>query len=187
MSKNTPRRNSGKRSNDRGSASFRWLLPVAAVSAFVGFIVYLDSVDPDSVSEQPEATAPDPTPESESRKEKRERDFRFYDMLPESEVVTPDIEAYEPGPGMADRNLEYILQVGSFRSHDDAERQRAEVGFQGLRAYINEVSTNEGAIWYRVMVGPFDSRSDMNRAVDRLVAINIQPLVRQRSTEKSDE
>ena len=32
------------------------------------------------------------------------------------------------------------------------------------------------------MVGPYGSRSDMNKAVDRLVSINIQPLVRQRKT-----
>ncbi len=180
-------RNSSTTGKSKGNASFGWLIPVAAVSAFVGFIVYLNSIDPDSTADQPALSAPEATPDPETREERGEPNFRFYDMLPESEVVTPDVEAYEPGPGMADRNLEYILQVGSFRSEGDAERQRAEVGFQGLQAYINEVSTNEGSVWYRVMVGPFDSRSEMNRAVDRLVAINIQPLVRQRTTESSEE
>ncbi|HTN35153.1 MAG TPA: SPOR domain-containing protein, partial [Marinobacter sp.] len=35
-----------------------------------------------------------------------------------------------------------------------------------------------GAVWYRVNVGPFTSRSQANAAVDKLVNINIQPLVR---------
>ena len=186
MSKKASRK-SNANAKTKGGASYGWLVPVAAVSAFVGFIVYLDSVDPDSASDQAGPSAPETAPEPDTGDDEGERSFQFYDMLPESQVVTPDVEAYEPGPGMAERNLEYILQVGSFRSESDAERQRAEVGFQGLQAYVNEVGTSEGSTWYRVMVGPFDSRSDMNRAVDRLVAINIQPLVRERTTESSEE
>jgi len=96
--------------------------------------------------------------------------------------MTPDTEAYEPEPDLAAQDREYILQAGSFRTRKDAERQRAQVGFQGLRAQIQEVSVDGNKTWYRVMVGPYGSRSDMNKAVDRLVSINIQPLVRQRKT-----
>lgn len=160
----------------------RWLIPVAAVSGFVGFLVYLNSIDPSGDTAQEEV----PTiskPESDTSETKDEDpEFRFYEMLPESEVMTPDTEAYEPKPDLSARNREYILQAGSFRTREDAERQRAQVGFQGLRAQIQEVSVDGNNTWYRVMVGPYDSRSDMNKAVDRLVSINIQPLVRQRKT-----
>lgn len=160
----------------------RWLIPVAAVSGFVGFLVYLNTIDPppETGSGSP-STVSEPEPES-STPRGEDPEFRFYEMLPESEVMTPDTEAYEPEPDLSAQNREYILQAGSFRTHKDAERQRAQVGFQGLRARIQEVSIDENKTWYRVMVGPYDSRSDMNKAIDRLVSINIQPLVRQRKT-----
>ena len=185
MTRNTSSRRDSNPSRSQGGASLRWLVPVAAVSALVGFIIYLDTVDPgDATKPEPTASAPEQPEGEPSEAQQDEPKFRFYDMLPESEVVTPDVEAYEPGPGMADRDLEYILQVGSFRSHEDAERQRAQVGFQGLQAHISEINADGNATWYRVMVGPFESRSDMNRAVDRLVSIDIQPLVRERAIEE---
>ncbi|MDX1589592.1 MAG: SPOR domain-containing protein [Oleiphilaceae bacterium] len=186
--KSPPRRQPGKPTGDTESrASFGWLLPVAAVSAFIGFIVYLDSQEPDpgpGAPEQPVTTQPAP---SSRDSEETQRNFRFYDMLPESSVVTPDVNAYDPGPGAAERNIEFILQTGSFRSEKDAEQQRAQVGLQGLRARISTVSPQPDSTWYRVEVGPYTDRSEMNRAIDRLVSINIQPLVRQRSTEDDKE
>lgn len=162
--------------------SLRWLIPVALLAGFAGFLVYLDSLDPEGGEGQPQTTTrPEQTPEKD--RDGEPPDFRFYEMLPDSEVATPDIEAYRPDESESERNLEYILQAGSFQTREDAERQRAQVGFQGLRARISEVSVDDGGVWYRVMVGPFDSRSRMNQAMDRLVEINIQPLVRRREAE----
>ncbi|TVP53939.1 MAG: sporulation protein [Halomonadaceae bacterium] len=167
-------------------ASFAWLVPVAALSAFVGFIIYLGTYQGDQAPVTPAepVTSQPATPRDSGAPQ--ERDFRFYDMLPESSVVTPDMDAYEPGPGAAELNIEYILQTGSFRSEKDAEQQRAQVGFQGLRARISSVSTEAGGTWYRVEAGPYTDRSEMNRAIDRLVSINIQPLVRQRSAQSTE-
>ena len=97
-------------------------------------------------------------------------------MLPESEVVPPKVEEYTPGPTQTDFN--YLLQSGSFRSKEDAERQRAQIAFQGLRASTQRIDLDNGSVWYRVNVGPFSSRSQMNSAIDKLVSLNIQPLVR---------
>lgn len=167
----------------KNTTSLHWLIPVALLSGFVGFLVYLDSLEPDSDDSERDTT-PAPAKESpEPESSGEEPDFQFYEMLPDSEVATPDIEAYRPEKGDSGENLEYILQAGSFQTREDAERQRAQVGFQGLRARIAEVSVDDGGVWYRVMVGPFESRSRMNQAVDRLVEIDIQPLVRQRETD----
>ena len=106
----------------------------------------------------------------------KEQNFRFYEMLPESEVVPPKVEEYTPGPAM--QEFDYVVQSGSFRSKEDAERQRAQIAFQGLRAHVQRIDLDNGSVWYRVNVGPFNSRSQMNSAVDKLVTINIQPLVR---------
>ena len=159
----------------------RWILSLAAVGAFIGFIVYLNTLEPmestapgqqqPAVSEpsKPAASKPEPKTGQEPR-------FKFYDMLPESEVVPPTVEEYTPSP--ATQDFRYLVQAGSFRTAEDAERQRAQIAFQGLKTKVSQITTGEGKTWYRVNVGPFDSRSQMNSAVDKLVTINIQPLVR---------
>jgi len=174
-----PKTAPGARSQ-HGGLSLKWILSLAAVGGFAGFIVYLNSL-PNSPGTQPspitEKSAPKPVekPAETTRKEDKPG-FRFYEMLPESEVVPPKVEEYTPGPSQ--QNFDYVVQSGSFRSMEDAERQRAQIAFQGLRASIQRIDLDNGSVWYRVNVGPFTSRSQMNSAIDKLVSLSIQPLVR---------
>ena len=170
--------------SQHGGLSLKWILSLAAVGGFIGFIVYLNSLPTSTPtsphSQQPAVTEkpaqkPAKTP-AETAKEEEKPGFRFYEMLPESEVVPPKVEEYTPGPTQTDFN--YLLQSGSFRSKEDAERQRAQIAFQGLRASTQRIDLDNGSVWYRVNVGPFTSRSQMNSAIDKLVSLNIQPLVR---------
>ena len=171
-----------------GSLSLKWILSLAVVGCFIGFIVYLNTLpggkgptaptsSPASsqVSEPKQTAKSEPAPET-AAPDKQEQQFRFYDMLPESEVEPPDVNDYAPGPDIQDFN--YVVQAGSFRNQQDAERLRAEIAFQGLRAHVQTVEQDNGNVWYRVNAGPFKSRSKMNSAVDKLVSIDIQPLVR---------
>ena len=57
----------------------------------------------------------------------------------------------------------YLLQAGSFRLQKDADRRRAELALLGLTAAIEETRGDNG-LWFRVYVGPFESRSAMARA-----------------------
>ncbi len=162
-----------------GSLSLKWILSLAVVGCFVGFIVYLNTLPG---GEKPSAPKPASTqkqvksaPESTTAKQEKQK-FRFYDMLPESEVATPEVNEYTPGPNI--QNFDYVVQAGSFRNQQDAERLRAEIAFQGLRAHVQTVEQDNGSVWYRVNAGPFNSRSNMSSAVDKLVSIDIQPLVR---------
>ena len=169
--------------SQRGGLSLKWILSLAAVGGFIGFIVYLNSLPPgpgpggnvQPATEKPaQQTARKPA--ETARQEDQKPAFRFYDMLPESEVVPPKVDEYTPGPTQQD--FDYLVQSGSFRSKEDAERQRAQIAFQGLRASIQRINLDNGSIWYRVNVGPFTSRSQMNSAIDKLVSLSIQPLVR---------
>lgn len=166
--------------SQHGSLSLKWILSLAAVGGFIGFIVYLNSLPTSPGSQhQPVTEKPAQKPAKPAAETAREDDkpgFRFYEMLPESEVVPPKVEEYTPGPTQTDFN--YLLQSGSFRSKEDAERQRAQIAFQGLRASTQRIDLDNGSVWYRVNVGPFTSRSQMNSAIDKLVSLNIQPLVR---------
>lgn len=163
-----------------------WLLNLAAASGFVYFLYYLQKVPdapapalkaPTQSTAQPKtntatqnATGEKPTSSAENKPR-----FEFYEVLPETEVNPAPVEAYAPKKSL--HNYDYLIQTGSFRNREDAERQKATIAFQGLRAEIREV-TGESGTWYRVQIGPISNRSTMNKAVDRLVAINIQPLVK---------
>jgi len=152
---------------------------IAIASAFITGLVYLNKVPP-TKSTPPAATTKKPVttqPKPDTASNTKER-FKFYDLLPESEVIPPKVDAYQYKEKGKQIKYEYILQTGSFRSLKDAERQRAMIGFQGLKARIEKVVTDSNSTWYRVQVGPYTSRSKMNSSMDRLVAINIQPLVK---------
>ena len=74
---------------------------------------------------------------------------------------------------------EYLLrlQAGSFKVKADAERMRAQLILQGLPNVHTDTSKNkDGTLWYRVRLGPFDNRSKLSKAYDKLVQLNIQPL-----------
>lgn len=165
--------------SQQGGLSLRWILSLAAVGGFVGFIAYLNSLPTTEPRQggQAETTKPPIVKEKAPETAVEEKPgFRFYDMLPDSEVVPREVEEYTPGP--AQQAFDYLVQTGSFRQQEDAERQRAEIAFQGLRAKVKRIDLDGGSTWYRVNVGPFTSRSQMNAAIDKLVNLNIQPLVR---------
>ncbi|MEX0605648.1 MAG: SPOR domain-containing protein [Marinobacter sp.] len=159
----------------------RWILSLAAVGGFIGFIAYLNSVpvgqsSVDQAERQQQQSERSTPAVTAKEKTKDEPGFRFYDILKDSEVVAPNVDEYTPGP--VDQSFAYVVQTGSFRSQQDAERQRAEIAFQGLRAKVDRIDLDTGSTWFRVNVGPYHSRSQMNAAIDKLVSINIQPLVR---------
>ncbi len=120
-----------------------------------------------------QAKAAQATPPVEDNSER----FEFYRMLPESEVETANVDAYTSTPKDAKSQHSYILQAGSFQRASDAEQLRARLILEGLTdAHTRQVTNSNGSIWYQVRVGPFNNRSRLNKAQDRLVRMNIQPL-----------
>ena len=186
MSRNQAKRPSSQpaRKAKASGARFqwRWILPVAILSSFVGLLVYLHSVPPINPPMQNGPSGPRPNQAEHARKAastgSKSLHFQFYKMLPDSKVVPPKVKAYNPGKALDDDNYNYFVQTGSFRHAGDAERQKARIAFQGLRAEIRKVTNDASETWYRVQIGPYRSRSKMNSAIDKLVAINIAPMVR---------
>lgn len=89
--------------------------------------------------------------------------FDFYELLPNQELdLNPEIE---PADLQTQRpnDAQYLLQVGSFRNESDADRRRGELALLGLDASI-EVGESDNGRWFRVYLGPFQSRSEMARA-----------------------
>lgn len=104
--------------------------------------------------------------------------FTFYDVLPNFEVVIP---ANEPIVS-ADREPQavvepgiYVLQAGSFSTHNDADRRRAELALQGIESNIQRVKVNDKN-YHRVYIGPTDDLNELNMLRSRLRAAQIDVL-----------
>jgi cell division protein FtsN len=109
--------------------------------------------------------------------QKSGKEYEFYKLLPESEVIPPEVKAYQSTPKSAANNSRYLLQAGSFKNPDDADAMRARLILMGMpNVTTNKATSASGSIWYRVRLGPFPSRSKLNKAYDQLVRLNIQPL-----------
>jgi cell division protein FtsN len=112
--------------------------------------------------------------------------FDFYTLLPEREVIVPnEREAIKPGDKQktaagqntaADADESLFLQVGSFRSAQEADRRRAQIILLGLEAKVESVLAN-GDTWYRVQSGPFTSRDKLSKARNQLSAEGIESLL----------
>ncbi|MBJ7468819.1 MAG: SPOR domain-containing protein [Rhodoferax sp.] len=61
----------------------------------------------------------------------------------------------------------YYVQVGAFRSADDAQSQRAKLSLTGVEAAVTEREQGGRPI-YRVRVGPFEKIEDAERSKDKL-------------------
>jgi cell division protein FtsN len=61
----------------------------------------------------------------------------------------------------------YFIQVGAFRTPEDAEQQRAKLLLLGMQARVTE-REQSGRTVYRVRVGPFDKKADADKAKERL-------------------
>ena len=124
----------------------------------------------------PEAVAPRETdPPLVEAKDKPRKNYDFYSVLPEMEVVIPDAEisakaraeaAQAPAnsatpPASADSR--YLLQVGSYPSAKAADEVKAKLAILGFVAQVYPVTIN-GKTWNRVRLGPYASASDLETA-----------------------
>lgn len=63
----------------------------------------------------------------------------------------------------------YFIQVGAFRTAEDAESQRARLSLSGVEAKVTE-REQSGRVVFRVRVGPFERKQDADRAKEKLDA-----------------
>ena len=105
--------------------------------------------------------------------------FEFFDRLPADEIAIQRNTYEDLRPTKKVKAVEYLLQAVSFRKSEDAERLRARLLLSGMDAFTERTSVN-GSIWYRVLVGPFPNKTELNRAQTRLREQNLNPLPIQR-------
>lgn len=179
MASNYSRKKNGQAS--RASIETRvpawvWLFTGTVLGAFIMFLVRLSETDP----RQPVPVAQTPVSEPAGKQQPR---FDFYDLLKETKVEIPDTIAPNPEivPEAASPEVEYILQVASFRGESEAEQLRAELILLNLDAQVEQAKIRNGETWHRVLVGPFVSRSRLAKARSTLISHNHEALVLKRA------
>jgi len=140
---------------------------------FVAFLVYLATLP----AEQPDQDVAGPVPAPSRSVPQPE--YEFYELLPRQEITVDVDPADLPRPRARGEGQLFLLQAGSFRQADDADRRRAELTLLGLDPRVEETQGETGR-WYRVILGPFESRSAMARARSRTAQQDIDTLLMQR-------
>lgn len=120
------------------------------------------------------------TTSKEEPKEKKQEKYNFYKLLPKLEVFIPEDETRPPeikqkrppkdiakkssgetSSEKTSKGKQYVLQVGSFKSLDDAEKLKANLAFLGLEASIQHI-TIKNQLWHRVRFGPYSDKQQLS-------------------------
>ena len=94
-----------------------------------------------------------------------ERRFDFYDILPQYEVVLPEVET-AAGPSARAKTVDepgsYVLQAGSFSAANDADKLQASLALLGIESRVQRVTIDDD-VYHRVRIGPITDLEKLNR------------------------
>jgi cell division protein FtsN len=157
-----------------------WLGMIAGllIGLFIAFLVYLQILLPQSGDAGPgDAGIANTQGQQDVRDEHKEKKnvipppppprFDFYTILPEMEVVVPEreIEARtKPGVKQVEQAGTFLLQIGSFKSFEQADRLKAKLSLLGFETDTQKVTINGKDTFYRVRVGPFPNLGILEKA-----------------------
>jgi cell division protein FtsN len=125
---------------------------------------------------------PEPRPDKATADpEEGAQNYDFYEKLQNFEVVIPEKDrevsnARNSAPVKIERPGVYVLQAGSYRQQEVADRTRAQLKLQGIDANVQRVAVDDD-VWYRVRIGPLTELTEVNRLYARLRAADLDPLV----------
>ena len=106
-------------------------------------------------------------------------EFTYINILQQADVTPAYFKEYESTAKDPTKKTNHILQVASFKSESDAkELQKLLINKQLPNVEVSQSTAQSGSVWFRVMVGPFQNRSMLNKAQDILVQMNFSPLER---------
>lgn len=69
--------------------------------------------------------------------------------------------------GLGAEPFSYFVQVGAYRTADDAEAQRARLSLSGVEARVTE-REQSGRVVFRVRAGPFDRKEEADKIKEKL-------------------
>jgi len=184
-------------SNRKPVPGYIWLLAGLAIGLFAAFLVYLDKQPAEEVTfteavkqelkkareQQKIEAAKQPEENSGSNSGNKPR-FEFYTILSELEVFVPEPEVEKtraavntqtPSSHSTASTKKYLLQAGSFKNHEDAERLKASLALLGVQSSIQSVAINQDN-WHRVRIGPFSNPARLRETLSTLKQNNIHAM-----------
>lgn len=145
---------------------------LAGVIIGAGGVTYLSK----EVAEGPQQTTLSSDTEASTGTKPR---FDFYTLLPNQDLDFSSVIEPAELREKTSSDDQFILQAGSFRAEKDADRRRGELALLGLEATI-ELTRGSNGVWYRVYLGPFESRSAMAKARSMTAQQSIDTLLMKR-------
>jgi len=186
-----------------------WLVCGLAIGGFLVFLATLEPGGDEikRTKEPPQAKQQaKPKPQGEQPPKPK---YDFYTLLPESEVILPPETKEPEAPAKAvtpeqaakldeERALaalsgqvppppptvakapvtQFFLQAGSFRKQVEADKVRAQIILLGQDVRVEQVTVREEP-WFRVLVGPFTTREQLNLAQKTLAGSGYKNLLLQ--------
>jgi len=186
-----------------------WLVCGLAIGGFLVFLATLEPGGDEikRTKEPPQAKQQaKPKPQGEQPPKPK---YDFYTLLPESEVIMPPETKEPEAPAKAvtpeqaakldeERALaalsgqvppppptvakapvtQFFLQAGSFRKQVEADKVRAQIILLGQDVRVERVTVREEP-WFRVLVGPFTTREQLNLAQKTLAGSGYKNLLLQ--------
>ena len=122
-----------------------------------------DKLEPEAVAVKPAAPSPRTAPK-----------YSFYELLPSYEVVIPrDDAAASARAGKATTAEiaapgQYLIQVGAYKTREEADRGRANLALIGVESKVEQVTIDQSQTWFRVRIGPESSLPKAQETLQRL-------------------
>ena len=174
------KRRSTKRKAQDVYPGWVWMIFGLAIGLSVAFAVYVKDrkpeltalttqAEPASLQDSIDSNGESPVAEGAESERAKDR-FDFYKMLPAFEmIITDDEPAVDADiePQAIDVPGVYLLQAGSFSTHNDADRRRAELALHGIESRVQRATVNNRD-YFRVYVGPIDDLEELNVTRSRL-------------------
>ncbi len=168
-----------KRNTPGGQAFNGWvgLLAGLAIGLTVALGVFLHYKD--MAPAEPRAAAAKPPASAQSTEEAPPapvdpaKDYTFYNMLPTQEVQVPTKEENAGGKASALPAGDVVLQAGSFKQPDEADKLQAKLAQYGVDAKIQRFAL-EDETWYRVRIGPIATVQELEAIRAKLADAEVE-------------
>jgi cell division protein FtsN len=182
----------GAAKNSSNMPGWVWLVAGLSVGLAIAAFVYIQRPSGPmrtSLSNPPAELAATPKenaqPAARGKKDaiplppKEKERFTFYEILKGQEVVLPAevTKAATPPPSVDTGTGSYIIQVASYRSQPDAEKQKASLALVGIESRIESVTIDNKDTFYRVRVGPERDWKRVQSIMTRLEENGIQAML----------
>lgn len=179
------KRPSASRGQDQGNekSALVWFGLGVVCGLFISLLMFLawqsqNSNNTASKAANSSQSSPKKVP-SKPQASNKEPEFEFYNMLPDDKVVVDST----PTASTKAKKI-YYLQASSFSSFKQADQVKARLILQGMDVDIRSSKSSSGKTWYKVVTGPYQTRSKMAAAKSKLVNQGLNPLVLSKKLDK---